>query len=219
VHRLAQRARQYRRRPAYLASRGVSREMITALVRSAFRAGATCWPPSSSPSGYTSVKTISSSQSPPTARPCTRASSPERSSATGPTGSRSLSSPGPRRARSRRGRRPCPGLLRPRPEPDLQPWLLHLVEQQGVSLEEFEVRRDQSFWRGLLDLVPVWDDLITELNGDRARWRPPEASAPAARPLTEDNPRVVLGQGHPPSPAGLRYVRKSEQSPQRPPKE
>jgi hypothetical protein len=39
------------------------------------------------------------------------------------------------------------------------------VEQQGVSLEEFEVRRDQSFWRGLLDLVPVWDDLITELNG------------------------------------------------------
>ena len=39
------------------------------------------------------------------------------------------------------------------------------VEQQGTSIEEFEVRRDQSFWRGLLDLVPVWDDLITELNG------------------------------------------------------
>ena len=39
------------------------------------------------------------------------------------------------------------------------------VEQQGVSLEEFEARRDQSFWRSLLDLVPVWDDLITQLNG------------------------------------------------------
>jgi hypothetical protein len=34
-----------------------------------------------------------------------------------------------------------------------------------VSIEEFEARRDQSFWRSLLDLVPVWDDLITELNG------------------------------------------------------
>jgi len=39
------------------------------------------------------------------------------------------------------------------------------VEQQGTSIEEFEARRHQSFWRGLLDLVPVWDDLITELNG------------------------------------------------------
>ena len=39
------------------------------------------------------------------------------------------------------------------------------VEQQGTSIEEFEARRDQSFWRGLLDIVPVWDDLITELNG------------------------------------------------------
>jgi len=39
------------------------------------------------------------------------------------------------------------------------------VEQQGVSLEEFEARRAQSFWRSLLDLVPVWDDLIADLNG------------------------------------------------------
>ncbi len=39
------------------------------------------------------------------------------------------------------------------------------VEQQGTSIEEFEARRDQSFWRGLLEIVPVWDDLITELNG------------------------------------------------------
>ncbi len=42
------------------------------------------------------------------------------------------------------------------------------VEQQGTSIEEFEARRDQSFWRSLLDLVPVWDDLITELNGRSA---------------------------------------------------
>jgi len=39
------------------------------------------------------------------------------------------------------------------------------VEQQGVSLEEFEARRDQSFWLSLLELVPVWDELITDLNG------------------------------------------------------
>jgi hypothetical protein len=38
------------------------------------------------------------------------------------------------------------------------------VEQQGISLEEFEARRDQSFWRALVDRVPVWDALITEMN-------------------------------------------------------
>ena len=38
------------------------------------------------------------------------------------------------------------------------------VEQQGTSIEEFEARRDQSFWRSLLDIVPVWDNLIAELN-------------------------------------------------------
>ena len=38
------------------------------------------------------------------------------------------------------------------------------VEQQGVPIEEFEARRDQSFWRDLLDLVPIWDNLIDELN-------------------------------------------------------
>ena len=39
------------------------------------------------------------------------------------------------------------------------------VEQQGVSLEEFEARREQSFWRSLLELLPVWDELIGDLNG------------------------------------------------------
>ena len=38
------------------------------------------------------------------------------------------------------------------------------VEQQGTSLEDFDRRRDQSFWDGLMDLVPVWDDMITKFN-------------------------------------------------------
>ena len=38
------------------------------------------------------------------------------------------------------------------------------VEQQGVSLENFDQRRDQSFWDGLLNLVSVWDDMIDRFN-------------------------------------------------------
>ncbi len=38
------------------------------------------------------------------------------------------------------------------------------VEQQGVSLEEFSARAKQSFWDGLLDLVPAWDALIAKVN-------------------------------------------------------
>jgi hypothetical protein len=39
------------------------------------------------------------------------------------------------------------------------------VEQQGVSLEDFDARADQKFWRGLRDVVPVWDELIEDFNG------------------------------------------------------
>jgi cysteine synthase len=39
------------------------------------------------------------------------------------------------------------------------------VEQQGVSLEEFEARRPQTFWREMRDVIPVWDHMIDELNG------------------------------------------------------
>jgi cysteine synthase len=39
------------------------------------------------------------------------------------------------------------------------------VEQQGVSVEDFQHRRHQSFWRGLRGEIPVWDGLITEMNG------------------------------------------------------
>lgn len=38
------------------------------------------------------------------------------------------------------------------------------VEQQGVSLEDFTVRRDQAFWDGLMDLVPAWDGMIADFN-------------------------------------------------------
>jgi cysteine synthase len=38
------------------------------------------------------------------------------------------------------------------------------VEQQGVSLEEFNARMSQAFWNGLLDLVPAWDRMIAEFN-------------------------------------------------------
>ena len=39
------------------------------------------------------------------------------------------------------------------------------VEQQGVTLADFERRREQAFWRELRDLLPAWDAMITEFNG------------------------------------------------------
>jgi cysteine synthase A len=38
------------------------------------------------------------------------------------------------------------------------------VEQQGISLADFEARRDQRFWVGLRDLLPAWDAMIEEFN-------------------------------------------------------
>jgi cysteine synthase len=38
------------------------------------------------------------------------------------------------------------------------------VEQQGIALDDFEARRDPGFWSGLREAVPVWDDLIDEVN-------------------------------------------------------
>ncbi len=40
------------------------------------------------------------------------------------------------------------------------------VEQQGIALADFERRRSQAFWRGLHDLVPQWDEMITAFNHD-----------------------------------------------------
>jgi cysteine synthase len=38
------------------------------------------------------------------------------------------------------------------------------VEQQGISLDDFDQRRDQKFWRNLQDQLPVWDAMIEEFN-------------------------------------------------------
>jgi cysteine synthase len=38
------------------------------------------------------------------------------------------------------------------------------VEQQGISIEEFEARRSPQFWSNLQELLPAWDELIAELN-------------------------------------------------------
>ncbi len=38
------------------------------------------------------------------------------------------------------------------------------VEQQGVSIEEFQARRDPSFWTGMREIAGAWDGLIDELN-------------------------------------------------------
>ena len=38
------------------------------------------------------------------------------------------------------------------------------VEQQGVSIDDFEARRDPAFWDGLMEMVPVWDRMITGFN-------------------------------------------------------
>ena len=40
------------------------------------------------------------------------------------------------------------------------------VEQQGIELADFHRRKSQEFWRGLHDLVPQWDDMITAFNRD-----------------------------------------------------
>jgi cysteine synthase len=46
------------------------------------------------------------------------------------------------------------------------------VEQQGVPIEDFEKRRDQRFWEGLQEILPVWDAMIEEFNGQTGVNRP-----------------------------------------------
>ena len=38
------------------------------------------------------------------------------------------------------------------------------VEQQGVSIEDFEIRRDQRWWDGLRPIIGTWDEMIREFN-------------------------------------------------------
>ena len=40
------------------------------------------------------------------------------------------------------------------------------VEQQGVSVQDFDRRKDQAFWRGVGGSASEWDRLITEFNGE-----------------------------------------------------
>ena len=40
------------------------------------------------------------------------------------------------------------------------------VEQQGISLKDFEARRSQSFWDDLIQVVPAWDALIDQFNAN-----------------------------------------------------
>ena len=40
------------------------------------------------------------------------------------------------------------------------------VEQQGISVEDFDRRKDQGFWRGVASSAGEWDRLITEFNGE-----------------------------------------------------
>ncbi|MDH3377535.1 MAG: hypothetical protein OEQ39_11350 [Gammaproteobacteria bacterium] len=42
------------------------------------------------------------------------------------------------------------------------------VEQQGVSLKDFEACGDPAFWGRLMDVVPTWDDMITDF---KCQWR------------------------------------------------
>ena len=40
------------------------------------------------------------------------------------------------------------------------------VEQQGVSVEDFDRRKSQDFWNDLVNSIPAWDRLIQEFNGE-----------------------------------------------------
>jgi cysteine synthase len=40
------------------------------------------------------------------------------------------------------------------------------VEQQGVSLADFDARRDPDFWDGMMGMVPIWDGLIDDFNAE-----------------------------------------------------
>jgi len=43
------------------------------------------------------------------------------------------------------------------------------VEQQGVSLDDFDSRRDQEFWNSLASTASVWDEMIETFNAEVSR--------------------------------------------------
>jgi hypothetical protein len=46
------------------------------------------------------------------------------------------------------------------------------VEQQGIALEAFDRRKDQSFWQQLQASIGVWDRLIEDFNRETGVTRP-----------------------------------------------
>jgi hypothetical protein len=40
------------------------------------------------------------------------------------------------------------------------------VEQQGVPIKDFDRRKHQAFWRGLVESIPAWDRMIEEINAE-----------------------------------------------------
>jgi hypothetical protein len=40
------------------------------------------------------------------------------------------------------------------------------VEQQHISVEDFDRRKSQDFWHSLVDSIPAWDRLIQEFNAE-----------------------------------------------------
>ena len=73
------------------------------------------------------------------------------------------------------------------------------VEQQGVSLAEFEARRHQSFWRGLRGLLPVWDEMIAGVQRAQSRdcRRAVTLGYPEVVVRGLRNPRVAWAPGAP----------------------
>ena len=46
------------------------------------------------------------------------------------------------------------------------------VEQQGVAVEDFDRRKDASFWTALQESIPAWDKLITDFNEETGALKP-----------------------------------------------
>jgi cysteine synthase len=54
------------------------------------------------------------------------------------------------------------------------------VEQQGVRFADFEKRKDQSFWKGLIDTIPAWDRLIQDFNAEAGATQDPARKSASA---------------------------------------
>jgi cysteine synthase len=42
-----------------------------------------------------------------------------------------------------------------------------------VAIDDFDRRKDQRFWRDLVDSIPIWDRLIEEFNAEVGVKRAP----------------------------------------------